>query len=218
MNTKVLQINLRERQRTARALDQAAKAILAGGIVIYPTETAYGMGADATNPAALKKVCDLKKREIGKALSIITADLGMMREYGNINPIVEYLANAFLPGPLTLVVEKTDKLPDEISPDKSIAFRIPSNHFARGLVSTVGSPITATSANISGESQIYRETEVIQAFDGKVPIILTTGDLAEVPPSTILDTRIYPPKILREGPIPWHEIKTVLDKITEEKQ
>jgi len=218
MNTKVLQINLRERQRTARALDQAAKAILAGGIVIYPTETSYGMGADATNPAALKRVCDLKKRGIGKALSIITADLGMMREYGNISPIAEYLANAFLPGPLTLVVEKTGKLPEEISPDKSVAFRIPSNHFARGLVGTVGRPITATSANISGESQIYREADVVRAFEGKVPIILTTGDLAEVPPSTILDTRAYPPQILREGPIPWHEIKTVLDKITGEKQ
>lgn len=212
MKTKVYQVNLRDRQRTARAIDHAAKEILAGQVVVYPTETAYGLGADATNPNALENIYELKKRDAGKPLPVIVSDIHMMRDYGVVNPVAEALAHAFMPGPLTLVVDKTDKLPDKLSKDET-AFRIPSSHFARGLVSAVGRPITSTSANESGSKPLYSEREIVAQFDGKVPVILTAGDLAEVPPSTIVDTRTVPPTLRREGPIPYEEVLRQFKKL-----
>lgn len=217
MKTKVLTVNLREREKAARSIEQAAKAISAGEVIVYPTETSYGLGADATNPQAVARVYELKGRPEGKPLPIIVSDLGMAKEYAEINPVAEELARAFMPGPLTLIVDKKPSLPDALS-KQGVAFRIPSNHFARAITSESGKPVTSTSANESDKPPIYRESEVRQAFDGKVPLILTSGDLTETLSSTIIDTRCYPPKLVREGPVPFTEIMKVLDSIAKKAE
>ena len=217
MKTKVVAANLRERDKAARAIEQAGKLIMSGEVIVYPTETSYGIGVDATNPAAVEKIFALKERPHGKAIPVIVSDINMCREHANVNAVAEELARAFMPGPLTLIVDKKPSLPDSLS-EHGVAFRIPSNHFARAIASESGRPITSTSANLTGKPPIYKESELLEAFNGKVSLILTSGDLMETMPSTIIDTRCYPPKLLREGPVPLSEIMAVLEKITKKQE
>ncbi len=210
MKTKVMLLNMHEREKAARAIEVAGKLINAGEVIVFPTETIYAIGADATNPAAIEKVYELKGRDHDKPLPIIVSDINMIREYAQINPVAEKLAAAFMPGPLTLLVEKNKgKLPDSLS-GNGVAFRIPGNHFARAIASESGKPVTSTSANMSGKPPLYTEREVREVFDGKVPLILSSGTLMETLPSTIVDTRATPQKLVREGPVPYQEILALL--------
>ncbi len=211
MKTKVMRVSLRDHERVGRAVETAAKVITEGGVVAFPTETSYGLGADATNPEAVKKLFALKGREEGKPVPIIVSDLRMAREYAEINPVAEMLANDFMPGPLTLVVDKKPGIPDAVS-SMGIAFRIPSNHIARAIASAVGKPVTATSANLSGEPAIYKESLLLAAFEGKIPFIVSTGELTATPASTVVDVRTLPPKLVREGPVPFSEILAELKR------
>ena len=127
MKTKIIRVSLREREKAAKAVELAAKAIGEGHIIAYPTETTYGLGADATNEAAVKKVFELKARDADRAMPIIVSDLRMAKEFGEVNAVAEHLANAFMPGPLTLIVDKkAGGISDTVS-KHGIAFRIPSN-------------------------------------------------------------------------------------------
>lgn len=211
MKTKILEVSLRDREKAAKAIELAAKEIVAGNVVIIPTETSYGMAADATNAEAVKKIFQIKERDASKPVPIIVSDLNLVKQYSDVNAVAEFLAQSFMPGPLTLVVEKKAAIPDVVSSD-GVAFRISSNTFARAISSEAGLPITATSANKSGEPALYSAWKVREEFNGKVPLIILTGDLMEVPASTVLDTRCYPPKLLREGPIPFKEIEAQLSR------
>ncbi len=209
MKTKVLEVSLREREKAAKAIEVAAKAIAQGEVVVIPTETCYALAANATDEAAVKKIFQLKERDENKPVPVIASSLHMMQEHCKVNPVAEFLANAFMPGPLTLIVEKTSSIPDIVSRE-GVGFRISSNTFARAISSEAGVPITATSANKSGEPSLYNAWQVREAFSGKVPVIVLTGDLQQIPASTVVDTRCLPPKLVREGPIPWSEIQAQL--------
>ncbi len=209
MKTKILEVSLRDREKAAKAIELAAKEIAAGNLVIIPTETVYAIAADATSEQAVKKIFELKDREPGKPIPLIVSDLNLAREHAVINPVAEHLARSFMPGPLTLVVEKKPSIPDVVSKD-GVAFRISSNTFARAISSEAGVPITATSANKSGEPPLYSAWQVREAFNGKVPIIILSGDLQQIPASTVLDTRCYPPALIRAGPVPYSEIQAEL--------
>jgi L-threonylcarbamoyladenylate synthase len=211
MKTKILRISLREREKAAKAVELAAKAILDGQIIAYPTETTYGLGADATNEAAVKKIFELKVRDADRAMPIIVSDLRMAKEFAEVGPVAEHLANAFMPGPLTLIVDKKKGIPDIVS-RHGIAFRIPSNYIARGIASQANKPLIATSANISGQPPVVKEADLIIQFDTKVNLIIATGDLISMPPSTVVDVRTLPPKLLRQGPMPFSEIEAELRK------
>jgi L-threonylcarbamoyladenylate synthase len=211
MKTKILEVSLRDREKAAKAIELAAKEIAAGNLVVIPTETSYGIAADATNAEAVKKIFELKERDPSKPIPLIVSDLNLARQYSEINPIAEHLAQAFMPGPLTLVVDKKPNIPDAVNKG-GVAFRISSNTFARAISSEAGLPITATSANKSGEPALYSAWQVRQAFDGKVPLIILSGDLQQVPASTVIDTRCFPPALIREGPVPYSEILAELAK------
>lgn len=211
MKTKILEVSLRDREKAAKAIELAAKEIAAGNLVIIPTETVYAIAADATNEEAVKKIFQLKERDASKPIPLIVSDLNLARQHAKINAIAEHLAQAFMPGPLTLVVDKLATIPDAVSKD-GVAFRISSNTFARAISSEAGVPITATSANKSGEPPLYSAWQVREAFNGKVPVIILSGDLQQIPASTVIDTRCYPPTLLREGPVPYSEIQAELSK------
>ncbi len=206
-----MRISLREREKAAKAVEVAAKMILEGHVIAYPTETTYGLGADATNVAAVKKVFEIKARDADRAMPVIVSDLRMAKEFAEIGPIAEHLANAFMPGPLTIIVEKKAIIPDAVS-RHGIAFRIPSNYIARGIASQANKPLIATSANISGSPPVVREADLIEQFDGKVSLIVATGDLISMPPSTVIDVRTLPIKLLRPGPTPFSEVEAELKK------
>jgi len=178
---------------TGETIPTAVKVLQQGGLVIYPTETCYGLGVDATNPVAVRQVFKTKKRPLNKPLSVIVSSLEMIKEYAVIPRDVEALVKEYMPGPLTLIV-KNKKFPSILtSGEIKVGFRIPDHVIALELVKQFGKPITATSANISGEPNPYTVPKL------PVDFIINYGELPEVMPSTVYDTLIK--KVIREGPI-----------------
>jgi len=185
------------------AIGHAVSVLNSGGIVVYPTETSYGLGADATNDKAVKNIIRIKKRSKSKKISVAFSDIRMARKYLIITKNAEKLVKAFMPGPLTLIVESKNK------PTKKVGFRIPDNDFVRRLIRKFGKPITATSANISGRSDLYKIKDVIKIFNSKVDLIIDGGNLPKRKPSTIFD--VLDKKILRKGPVSEKEIQEILN-------
>ncbi|MEM2936312.1 MAG: L-threonylcarbamoyladenylate synthase [Candidatus Bathyarchaeia archaeon] len=180
---------------------EAADIIRGGGLVIYPTETCYGLGANALNESAVKRVFVIKKRDLDKPISIIVADLEMWEKCAYINEAAKRLIKKFLPGPLTIVLKKRDVIPDVVSV-RSIAARIPSHPIALLLVKEAGVPITATSANISDRPPLYSAQKAFATFKKDVDLILDAGRLPKRRPSMVVDlTMGASPQIIRQGPI-----------------
>jgi len=199
---------------TKKLIEKAVDILKNGGLIVYPTETCYGIGCDALNENAVEKVYRVKKREKKKPLSIIVSSLEMMRKYGKITKEVEYLVKKFMPGPLTIVVEKKRTIPDILNP-KEIAFRISSHPIAQQLVKELDKPITATSANISGSKPIYSSEEIVKIFNGKVDMIIDSGNLPLIQPSTIIRVKKSKIELIREGAIPFDIVLREFKKIIE---
>ncbi|MCX6767386.1 MAG: L-threonylcarbamoyladenylate synthase [Candidatus Micrarchaeota archaeon] len=191
---------------------KAASVIAGGGIVVFPTETSYGIAADATNPAAVEKVFGAKGREKEKALSIIVAGGEMAREYCQISALAQHLIQLFMPGPLTLVVKrKKGKLAENISQNGTVAFRIPGHSFALDLVKKAGRPVTATSANPSGAPPVHDPEEARELFEGRADLVVDGGRLSNKPPSALVDVTVSPPKLLRDGALAKKAMKAARD-------
>jgi len=199
---------------TKKLIEKAIDILKNGGLIVYPTETCYGIGCDALNENAVEKVYRVKKREKKKPLSIIVSSLKMIRKYGKITKEVEYLVKKFMPGPLTIVVEKKRTIPDILNP-KEIAFRISSHPIAQQLVKELDKPITATSANISGSKPIYSSEEIVKIFNGKVDMIIDSGNLPLIQPSTIIRVKKSKIELIREGAIPFDIVLREFKKIIE---
>lgn len=187
-------------------LNEAAELLRAGKVVIFPTESSYGMGASISSEMAIKKVFELKGRPDGKALPVIAYDLNQMRPFAEITEDVKKLSGKFHPGPLTLVVKSTGNVPSVLSGD-TIAFRISSHPFARELCRLVGKPITATSANLAGEPAVYSPEKAVELFPEV--FVVDGGTLKPRPASTIFD--VSSRKLLRKGPVEEADILAVLD-------
>lgn len=175
-----------------RDIGRALAALRRGGLVIYPTETAYGIGADFANARAVARVYRVKRRPKEKLLSVIVGSHLVAKRYVRFDTATLRLVRRFMPGPLTLV-----------SPPRagkhSIAWRIPSHWLALELVKRFGRPIVSTSANISGRPPSYKSEDIKNIFSGKVDVIIDAGDLPKRAPSSIFDVRSR--KLLRKGPI-----------------
>ena len=200
----ILQIN---EENYHSAIKKAVNFLKNGKIIIYPTETSYGLGASARNRKAIKKIHAIKKQPKNKPISIIVPSLAIAKKFGKIAGKTERLAKRFMPGPLTLVVEKRKVVPKELS-EKGIAFRISSNKIANDLCKELGGAITATSANLYGGKPIYSGKKVIKEFAAKVDLIIDSGELPKRKASTLYDVekRI----ILRKGTVEGKEIEEAL--------
>ncbi|OIO24645.1 threonylcarbamoyl-AMP synthase [Candidatus Micrarchaeota archaeon CG1_02_51_15] len=200
----------RDREKLMKVIEHAAKVIRDGGVVVTPTETSYAFAVDATNESALKKVIELKSDSLEKrGISIIVSDLRMAREYGELAPEAEFLVQSFMPGPLTLIVERKN-LPSCIS-DSGVAFGISSNVVARLLAQESELPITATGVHPAGQLPVYKIDEVKQRLNGKVDLILDAGNLVPLMSATVVDLRGGQPVAVREGPLAVKEIFSQLD-------
>lgn len=185
-----------------KAVTKAAEVLGKGGIIIYPTETLYGIGVDATDDKAVKEVIAIKKRSKTKHMLIAFSDLKMAKKYLVITKKAELLAEAFMPGPLGLIVETKSK------PVRRVGFRIPDNKFVLSLIRKLGKPITSTSANISGKEDLYKIKDIIKTFNGKVGMIIDAGNLPKRKASTVFDTATM--RVVREGPISEKQILAAL--------
>jgi L-threonylcarbamoyladenylate synthase len=171
---------------TEAAIDEAAAAIEAGEAVVYPTETVYGLGADATDPEAIDRVFAIKDRPYDKPLSVAFADRETAREYTNPTDRELAFIERFLPGPVTVIVDRQSTLPDVLTGGRSrVGVRIPDNETALALCRAAG-PITATSANRSGEPSVTRPTDLSPSIRQAVGAIIDTG-LAPGTESTVVD-------------------------------
>ncbi|MFA6049217.1 MAG: L-threonylcarbamoyladenylate synthase [Candidatus Micrarchaeia archaeon] len=210
---------LKREGKTAKIL---AAALRRGQIAVFPTETVYGLGCDATNAAAVKKIFAAKRRPSEKALPVVVSSLSQIAKYAQITPLARSLAKKFMPGPLTLVVpmKKGVKFP-AASREKTIAFRITSDALLRRACRLLGQPVVATSANISGKPPAGIFSEAQRDFSGKVPLMVDGGTLAASMPSTVLCIAFETPVILREGQIPAARVLNALKffaKVKEKKE
>jgi len=190
-------------------VERAARILSKGGIVVYPTDTLYALGCDATNPEAVKRVFEVKRRSLSKPLPIAVASLEMMREYCELNEKAEKLARAMLPGALTLLLKKKNLPHIVTSGSAKVAVRIPANELALKIIAALGKPVVATSANISGKAPPISAGEAMTQLSD-VDLVIDAGRLAERVPSTIYDPETG--KVLREGKISREEIEAVLRK------
>ena len=188
-------------------MKEAIEVLKNGGTVVYPTETAYGLGVDATNRTAVEKMYVTKRRNPKNTPGLIVANFKMARSLGKISRRLARLARNYWPGALTLVVPakpSTDLADNVIREDGTIALRISSNEIARELSETLGKPIVATSANVSGEPTCYTTSCVKKQFatqDLRPDYYIDVGALQERPPSTIVTQEDGQLRVLREGPL-----------------
>ena len=182
-------------------LSSAISALKNGDIIVYPTDTLYGLGADIFNESAIRKIFEIKKRSFSNPLSVAVSNINELEKIAYLNDASRSLAKVFLPGSLTLVLKKRSVISDIVTAglDK-VAIRIPDNNIALELLSEFG-PITATSANIHGEKTPVLIKDISMQFKEKdISVYLDIGRLAGKP-STIVDTTDEHVKILRVGSI-----------------
>jgi len=205
VETKIIKIDPENPDR--KLVWYIAKVIEGGGIVVYPTETSYGIATNATNATAVKKLRYIRKPS-GKPMSVIVSSIEVMRNYGTITKEIESLVKKFMPGPLTIITNKKETIPDVLN-KKEIAFRISSHPIAFMLAEYAGVPITAASANPEGLPPAFDVKTAVKYFGGKIEIIIDAGKLKERKPSTIVDMKDKP-KIIRKGEI---SLKKINDAI-----
>ena len=187
-------------------IKKAVSALKNGELIVYPTDTLYGIGADIFNEEAVKKVFEVKKRPFSEPLSVAVSSYRDIEKLAYVNDEIMKVVKKFLPGPLTLVLRKKETVPDIVTAgEDSIAIRIPNNEIALKIVSNFGF-ITATSANIHNKPVPFTIDEIKRVFEDKIKLYIDHGKLYGRP-STIIDLRDKEVKILREGSINLQKIK-----------
>ncbi|MDR3283236.1 MAG: threonylcarbamoyl-AMP synthase [Candidatus Methanoplasma sp.] len=180
-------------------------------MVVYPTDTVYGVGADIFDEIAVKSVFIKKNRPFDMPLSVAVADVRMMESIAEINDVARKLIEEFLPGPLTLVVNKKDCVPDMVSAGtSSIGIRIPDNPISVGITKLAG-PITSTSANVHSHPDSTTVEAAIGDLGGLIDLYIDAGPSKIKQHSTIVQIEDDGVKFMRHGAIPVHQIEAVLN-------
>lgn len=195
-------------------LHKVANLLKAGKTVVFPTETVYGLGANALDPEAAKKIYEAKGRPSDNPLIVHISkkeDVDFLA--GNISQDSKLLMEAFWPGPLTLILDKSDNVPIETTGGlMTVAIRMPSNPIARKLIDLAGVPIAAPSANISGRPSITSSKYLVEELCERVDAIIISEDSEIGLESTVVDMTASTPVILRPGKIGKTEIEKILNK------
>lgn len=196
-------------------IPEAAAALKRGELVAFPTETVYGLGADATNVTAVGKVYAAKGRPSDNPLIVTVADADMVGQYAAITPLAAKLMEAFWPGPLTIIL---NILPGRLSMKvtgglQTAAFRNPDNALTRKLIATAGVPIVGPSANTSGKPSPTTADHVLHDLDGKIAGVLDDGPTQVGVESAIIDLTVTPPAILRPGAIGPDELEPLIGHV-----
>jgi L-threonylcarbamoyladenylate synthase len=194
------------------AIEEAAKWILNGGLVAIPTDTLYGLAADPFSVEAVARVFAVKGRDAGRALPVIAADAAQAEEYfGRLPEAGQRLAARFWPGPLTLVVPAPRTLARDVTGGTgNVGVRVPADAVARAICAQAARPITATSANLSGEPATADPAEVERTLGDRLDLLIDTGMTRGGAPSTIVDVTGAGPVLVRAGAISWDDIQAWL--------
>lgn len=188
----------------AAGIAAAAEALRAGGVIVMPTDTLYGIGADATNEAAVAHVFEVKGRGDDKPLLVLAPDLATVERDVTLSSTARILADRFWPGPLTLIANRRPdaRLARGLNPaGSSIGLRVPNRVETLSLLRSLGRPITAPSANRTGVAPARTASEALHTLGALVDLVLDGGESREVQPSTIIDCTGMRPRLVREGAI-----------------
>jgi L-threonylcarbamoyladenylate synthase len=196
------------------AVQEAATRIRGGGIVALPTDTLYGLAADPFRRDAVARVFEVKGRPADRALPLIACDTAQVTaSFGPLNAVAERLATAFWPGPLTLLVMAPPGLGADVTGGTGrIGVRVPADAVARAVCRAVGWPVTATSANISGEPPSSDPDVIERTLGARIDLLLDGGPTPGGAPSTIVDVTTAETSLVRAGAIPWDEIQKIVDR------
>ncbi|WP_423223003.1 L-threonylcarbamoyladenylate synthase [Candidatus Amarolinea aalborgensis] len=183
------------------ALAQAVAVLRAGGLVAFPTDTVYGVGAHAYLPAAIARLYTAKVRPEGKAIPLLLGDAADIERVScDLPPLTQRLMDAFWPGALTLVVPRNPELPDIVTAGgPTVAVRLPDHPVPRALARALGAPLAATSANLSGQAEAASAADVMAQLAGRIDLLLDGGRCPGGVPSSVVDLTVQPPVILRQG-------------------
>jgi L-threonylcarbamoyladenylate synthase len=209
MTTRVLQVSALAPE--PEIIEQAAAVIRAGGLVAFPTETVYGLGADGMNEAAVRRIFAAKGRPEAKGLILHLSEPAQAKEVAVVSPAAERLMEAFFPGPLALVLPALAVVPAVTNGGgATVAVRMPDHGVARALIAAAGRPVAAPSANPSGAPPPRTAAEVLAGLEGRFDLLLDAGPTPLGTPSTLLDLTHEPPRLLRLGALPLQDIERVL--------
>jgi len=189
-----------------------AKVLKEEGVIAYPTDTFYGLGANSFSKKATEKIYGLKTREASKPLSVVMADIEMVKRMTSSLPDKFWiLSREFWPGALTLVLKAKPLFPPKVlGPGGSLAVRIPNLPWLRELIRQADFPITATSANISGEKEVNEPEKIIKIFSHSLDLIVDGGKTPGALPSTVVDITSEEPRVIREGAIALSQLEKYL--------
>ena len=205
-----------DRERPAdRPLVLAAEVIQAGGVIVYPTETVYGIGANAWDGSAIAKVRALKHRTDQKPILVIVHSQDQLAALvDGISPLARQCMDAFWPGPLTLVFKASGRVPDLLSRGTgTIGIRIPSSPVCLRLLELAGCPLTSTSANISGQPTLQTAADIRKAIPIGIDLVLDAGVLPPSDPSTVLDVSGLEPRLIRAGAVSEGRLREVIPSL-----
>ncbi len=196
-------------------LQEAAEIIRRGGLVAFPTETVYGLGANALDSEAVKGIFEAKKRPSDNPIIVHIADENLLGEYAiEIPQIAKTLIHQFWPGPLTLVLRKSELIPAEVTAGaQTVTIRLPDHKIAQALIRLAGVPIAAPSANTSGRPSPTTAQHVREDLDGRVDMIIDGGPTNVGVESTVLDLTSEPPMLLRPGQVTYEELQEYLPNL-----
>ncbi|OGZ33390.1 MAG: threonylcarbamoyl-AMP synthase [Candidatus Portnoybacteria bacterium RBG_19FT_COMBO_36_7] len=210
----IIKVDPENMRASLYGLQKAAELILRGGVVVVPTDTVYGLAADATNPQAVAKLFRMKKRAKTKPVPLIIRNMEMAKELAYIDKRLEKILGFLWPGAITIILQKRAELPELVTAGKrTVGLRLPDYKLLYYLLEVIGRPLTATSANISGEAPSIDAEKVVEQFRkefSRPDLVLDAGKLKFSQPSTVLDLATPEPKIIRIGPVNPRKLMEIL--------
>lgn len=201
-------------------IDYCGKKIREGKLVCFPTETVYGLGANALDEKAVQNIFIAKGRPQDNPLIVHISDIEMVESIASGNErelfILKQLSDKFWPGPLTQITTKNENISDSVTCGlNTVGIRFPSNMIAISLIKSAGVPVAAPSANVSGRPSPTRASHVIEDLDGRVDIIIDGGSCLVGVESTVLDISVWPPCILRPGAVTLEDLQEIIQEASE---
>lgn len=178
-------------------IDEAIDIMAQGGVILYPTDTVYGLGANIFNNQAVQRIYRIKHRERSKPLSVLVSNIESLELIAHLDEHSREVVNKWLPGPFTFILNKQKTVSPYVSSSTKVGVRIPDNNIARELASIF--PITTTSANIAHEKTLSNPHDILKQIGDGIDLAIDVGDLAGGKPSTVIDLTSAKPSLVRKG-------------------